>query len=97
MTLSKILMGFVLQDGLSPLHMASQEGHLDVVQTLIEAAANINQANKVSTHTYPCMTSTPVINMDLCKCDQATQHVGRLKRCVKGMVDDRIYYLYIII
>ena len=78
MKLSKILMGFVLQDGLSPLHMASQEGHLDVVKALIEAGANINQANKVSTHTYPCMTSTPVINTDLCKCDQATQHVGRV-------------------
>ena len=30
--------------------MASQEGHLDVVETLIEAGANINQATKVSTH-----------------------------------------------
>ena len=30
--------------------MASQEGHLDVVKTLIEAGANIDQANKVSTH-----------------------------------------------
>ena len=38
--------------------MASQEGHLDVVKTLIEAGANINQATKVSTpHTCKCMTS----------------------------------------
>ena len=29
--------------------MASQEGHLDVVKTLIEAGANIDQAEKVST------------------------------------------------
>ena len=50
MKLRKILMGFVLQDGRSPLYMASQEGHLDVVKTLIEAGANIDQANKVSTH-----------------------------------------------
>ena len=50
MKLRKILMGFVLQDGRSPLHMASQEGHLDVVKTLIEAGANINEADKVSTH-----------------------------------------------
>ena len=50
MKLRKILMGFVLQDGRSPLHTASQEGHLDVVKTLIEAGANIDQANKVSTH-----------------------------------------------
>ena len=47
MKLNKILVGFVLQDGLSPLHMASQEGHLDVVKTLIEVEANINQADKV--------------------------------------------------
>ena len=57
MKLRKILMGFVLQDGLSPLHMASQEGHLDVVKTIIAAGANINEANKVSTNTYTCMTS----------------------------------------
>ena len=37
--------------------MASQEGHLDVVKTLIEAGANIHQAEKVSIHTYTCMTS----------------------------------------
>ena len=52
MELCKILMGFVLQDGLSPLHMASQEGHLDVMKTLIEAGANIHQADKVRTQTY---------------------------------------------
>eukprot|EP00731_Ephydatia_muelleri_P032874 Em0024g418a len=33
-------------DGRSPLYMASQEGHLDVVKTLIEAGANIHQAEK---------------------------------------------------
>ena len=50
MKLRKTVMGFVLQDGSSPLQMASQEGHLDVVKTLIEAGANIDQANKVSIH-----------------------------------------------
>ena len=44
------MMGFVLQNGFRPLHAASQEGHLDVVKTLIEAGANIDQANVVSTH-----------------------------------------------
>ena len=33
MKLRKILMGFVLQDGLSPLYVASQEGHLDLLCT----------------------------------------------------------------
>ena len=42
-----VMMTFVLQDGVSPLHLASYEGHLDIVKTLIEAGANINQANKV--------------------------------------------------
>ena len=42
------MMTFVLQDGWSPLHKASYKGHLDIVKTLIEAGANVNQAaNKV--------------------------------------------------
>ena len=81
MKLNKILMGFVLQDGWIPLHMASRQGHLDVVKTLIEAGANINQVDEVSTHTY---TSKPVINTYLYKCDPS--HTAW---CVKGMEDDR--------
>ena len=42
-------MSFVLQDGWSPLLIASFKGHLEVVKSLIEAGANINQANKVGT------------------------------------------------
>ena len=42
-----VMMTFVLQDGYSPLYAASFGGHLDVVKTLLEAGANINQANKV--------------------------------------------------
>ena len=41
------MMTFILQDGMSPLHLASNEGHLDTVKVLIEAGANVNQANKV--------------------------------------------------
>ena len=55
MKLNEVLMGFVSQNGWSPLHKASQEGHLDVVKTLLEAGAYINQADKVSsTHTCTC-------------------------------------------
>ena len=54
MKLSKVLMGFVLQNEWSPLHMASQEGNLDAVKTLIQAGANINQVTKVSTHIPTC-------------------------------------------
>ena len=42
-----VMMTFVLQDGWSPLIIASLHGHLDVVKTLLEAGANINHAEKV--------------------------------------------------
>ena len=41
---------FVLQNGQSPLFTSCLNGHLDVVKTLIEVGANIDQAEKVSTH-----------------------------------------------
>ena len=44
-----VMMTFVLQDGWSPLFTVSFNGHLEVVKTLIEAGAKINQANKVGT------------------------------------------------
>ena len=47
-----VVMSFVLQDGWSPLNEASWNGHLDVVKTLLEAGASINQANDVGTYTY---------------------------------------------
>eukprot|EP00731_Ephydatia_muelleri_P034976 Em0089g7a len=40
------MMTFVLQNGCSPLHVSCYGGHLDVVKTLLEAGANINQAMK---------------------------------------------------
>ena len=46
-----IMMTFVLQNGQSPLYTASFNGHLDVVKTLIEAGANVNQGDKVGSHT----------------------------------------------
>ena len=47
-----VMMTFVLQDGMSPLFIASLNGHLEVVKTLIEAGANTNQATKVGTFRY---------------------------------------------
>ena len=38
-----------LQDGFSPLHIASQEGHVDVCTLLIERGANLNSQTKVGT------------------------------------------------
>ena len=42
-----VMMTFVSQDGWSPLHVSCCGGHLDVMKTLLEAGATINQANKV--------------------------------------------------
>ena len=44
-----VMMGFVLQDGWTPLVFASQEGHLEIVKSLIEAGTNVNHIAKVVT------------------------------------------------
>ena len=41
------MMGFVLQDGWTPLVSASQNGYLEIVKLLIEAGANFNHTAKV--------------------------------------------------
>jgi ankyrin repeat protein len=43
-----VRLGYALQDGKSPLKKASSKGHVDVVKALIEAGANVNQADKVN-------------------------------------------------
>ena len=47
-----VMMTIVLQNGCSPLYGASFGGHFDVVKTLLEAGANINQATNVGTCTH---------------------------------------------
>ena len=44
----------LLQNGQSPLHIASFNGHLNIVETLIEAGANIYQINKVHVKHTKC-------------------------------------------
>ena len=42
-----VMMGIVLQDGWTPLVSASQNGHPEIVKSLIEAGANVNHTRKV--------------------------------------------------
>ena len=42
-----VMMGFVLQDGWTPLVSASVNRHLEIVKSLIEAGANVNHTAKV--------------------------------------------------
>lgn len=46
-----VMMIFGLQNGWSPLVVASNEGHLEVVKTLIGAGANVNHTHKVGVFT----------------------------------------------
>ena len=39
---------FVLQNGFTPLYMAAQEGHVDVVRTLLSRGANQQVTTEVS-------------------------------------------------
>ena len=41
------LMSYLLQDGLTPLYVASHENHKDVVQLLVASGANLNLARNV--------------------------------------------------
>ena len=43
----KYPLGFVLQDGWPPLGVASQNGHLEIVKSLIKAGSNVNHTTKV--------------------------------------------------
>ena len=44
-----------IQDGLSPLYVASREGHTDVVDMLVKAGADVNQATiEVHIHVHAC-------------------------------------------
>ena len=43
----EVMMGFLLQDGWTPLGVASYNGHLQIVMSLIEAGANVNHNTKV--------------------------------------------------
>lgn len=41
---------FIVQDGLNTVYVASQEGHTEIVDVLVRAGANVNQATEVYVH-----------------------------------------------
>jgi ankyrin repeat protein len=41
---------YVLQSGLTALHLASKEGHVDIVVQLLKLGADNSAASKVSVH-----------------------------------------------
>ena len=40
----------IVQEQATPLYMAAQEGHVEVVRVLVQAGAKLNQANEVCAH-----------------------------------------------
>ena len=52
MVLNHKMPTIVLHNGWSPLKTSNFNGHRDVVKAQIKAGANINQADKVSTHIF---------------------------------------------
>jgi len=39
---------YFLQDGHTPIHFASRDGHVEVVEKLISSGANVNVVDEVS-------------------------------------------------
>ena len=77
---SLVMMTIVLQDGVSPLYIASSTGYLDIVKTLIEARANVNQADKVQ-----CVGRLHV-SFSVIVINEYTYILCMTSRCGKGQI-----------
>ena len=89
-----------IQDGASPLYAASQEGHTDVVDILVKAGADVNQATTVVClfelgvrDTHVCMyisknLSSP--SVAICSCRAKGFTSGQNTRNVYSNEDNKI-------
>ena len=46
--LTEMIIRYFLQNGYTPIHLASSDGHIQVVEKLISSGADVNVINKVS-------------------------------------------------
>ena len=56
-----MIVSSITQNGFSPLHVARQEGHNEVVSTLLDSGADPNLATKVRMGTIQSLTTICVL------------------------------------
>ena len=59
---------FCPQVGWTALHLAAQEGNVDVVTLLTEARAHVNIQTKVHVHTHACIRTRNVVTTSITAC-----------------------------
>lgn len=63
-----IILVLALQDGLTALMVAAQEGHTEIVRVLLQSGAAVNVQNKVTTKIelillFYCMITNMIVNL----------------------------------
>jgi ankyrin repeat protein len=51
----------LMQDGMTPLHMAAEKGHTAIVDALLAAGAEVNIQSEVCTSLPPCARLSPCL------------------------------------
>lgn len=50
----------VTRQGIASVHLAAQEGHVDMVSLLLSRNANVNLSNKVTSFLFFCKAYNPI-------------------------------------